>query len=1250
MKKFILKNKLVLLITILFFNSVFITEGSSVCSPEGYTVISINGMLTSSSGAIENKERIRKSLFPSYNNQKIIYDYVYNPTHGFFADFIDAMTQKTSEKMFISDTHDLKDMLVDLSAKVKTQKLLIVAHSQGNFYANDIYRTLGDKQGGISKSSMGIYGIGTPTSYIAGDGKYILSKNDSIINKIRLFGMIDVLPANVDIPKDDEDELDGHGLSATYLKYQGKRISADVMTALHKLKEDPVQDPNQACINPPEITILDETVDLAYKILDPIQELIKDTTNLAINDIAKPVFGLVNKFGRGYMKLVNSLFSTANMSENTNENKDQDYTQEEAENILADQNSEEGTDIDYEDKTREEENLRPVFAQNYDDNLTKNINEDTKNESQEIKKIKSSSHHSSHQRDLNNEEGAEENSGEDNSSEDENDDSSNQEGNQNPNDEDDDADENNDDEDEEVINPPVNPGDTVSPVIFLIGDENIRISNGTTYTEYGATANDSVDGNIEVEIIGSVDTSENGIYTITYKATDKAGNYSTKERTIEVYTPLPGLYIDENTELPAGEYFFENVTVTNNATLTLLTDNESDTDGFRGVKINATNVTIDSGATISSDNKGFFIGPGTMTDNQSGGSHGGKGEWAEEEYVYGSAVYPKNLGSGGAIQNHYYKGGGAIWIEASGTVINNGVVSATGGGSASGGSVYVNTKNLEGTGTFMANGGGLTYTSIFYYPGGGGRTAVHYENSSFTGTVEAAAGSGHVGYPNIDKGEDGTAGLFDKKNKILYVNKSWEFLKVDESFEINEVIVSDNAQIRFQEGADIFVDTFILKDLSQIIFTGNENFETKELWLKDTSKVTTYPETILKIKTDNLYIEPNAIINAQSLGLSNGPGTPDVEDWGSTGASYGGKGGGENSKPTYGDENEPVDFGSGTEGFRGGGSIYIEVKDTLSNDGTITTDGYPWRASGGSIYIRTKILSGSGKIFSRGANGYVQGPESYGIAGGGGRIAIYYEENNFTGEANANGGDFCYSGCNHGAENGTVVLVDEDSSSENYMLSFSFAEVYPSVVGLINSENGTVYATVANDVDLSTLAPTISISPLATIDKASLSVQDFNSPVTYTITAENGQTKTYTVHVSKDLGVTIPVDDIDPLIISYALNATTEDIIVDPAIQDVVIEMTSNENVDWVSIEIEKVDETSIRKIYLSGELCEDGGNYCTKTWRGELSGTGTILKEGDYHVNVHIKDTSLNETYYVLPSLIKVKKTGSSEPVEIVI
>ena len=1216
-----------------------------LCSSSGYSIISINGMLTEAKGAVYNKNMLSGALkMKTYNNQKIIYDYVYNPTHGFFADFVDAITQKTSEKMFISDTHDLKNMLVDLSAKVKTQKLLIVAHSQGNFYANDIYRTLGDKEGGVSKSSMGIYGIGTPTSYIAGGGKYILSKNDSVINKIRLFGMMDILPANVDIPKDEEDEFNGHGLSDSYLKYEDKRISAEIMTMLHGLKEDNTQDVSQPCINPPEITMVDEAIDLVYEVLDPIQDLIADTARLAINDIAKPVFGVVDKLGRGYMRFVNSLFSTAGTS--TSQNNKQTDESKEDENIFVGQDNERYLNDDEEDSL-ENRITQPVFANNNNnDSNIKQLAENSDKESFMINKRSSGGHKIISDQHTNNQENNDDDNEED---EGENIDDDVDQDENTGNDED--ADENSDDEDlGETENPPLVTGDIVPPVIFLLGDANMRISKGTTYVEPGATANDFVDGVVEVEKAGEVNIFEDGIYTIIYKAKDKTGNQSTKERIVEVYTPLPGLYIDENTELPAGEYFFENITVTNNATLTLLADNESITSDFRGVKINAKNITVDSGATISSDNVGFLLGPGTMTGNQSGGSYGGKGEYADEEYIYGSALYPKEIGSGGGIQSHYYKGGGAIWLEVSDMIVNNGMISASGGSNASGGSVYVNTKNLSGSGVFRANGGGVATTSIFYYPGGGGRTVIHYDDSSFSGIVEATAGSGHVGYPNIDKGEDGTAGLFDKKNRVLYVNKSWEFVKADEPFEIENVTVSDMAEIRFQEGTNVFIDTFVLEDSSKIILNGEENFETGDLFLKDWATITTYPEKVLNVKTKNLYIESNATINAQSLGLQEGSGTPSVEDWGHTGASYGGKGGGEKSKPVYGNENLPVDFGSGAEGFRGGGAIKIEVAETLLNDGTITTDGYPWRVSGGSVYIKTNTLEGEGKIYSRGADGYAQGSDSYNIAGGGGRIAVYYKENNFDGEISSAAGRFCFYGCHPAADDGTVVLVDEDSSSENLILSFSFDGISPSVIGVIDNDNSTVFATVPQDIDLTTLVPTINISPLATIDKASLVTQDFSSFVIYTVTAENGLTKTYTVSVSKGNELVIPIDDIDPVVISYSLNATTEDITIDPAKQDVIIEINSSENVDWVSIEIEKVDETSIRKLYLSGENCVDGTNHCSKTWRGELSNANTILKEGDYHINVHIKDASLNETFYTIPSLIKVKKANDSEFVEIVI
>lgn len=1265
MNKIILKTRLLLVALGSF--SLLLGQtalANNECLPQGYSIISINGMLTTAKGAVYNKNMLSGALkIKNYNNQKVVYDYVYNPTHGFLPDFVDAMIQKTGERIGVSDTHDLKNMLVDLSKKVKTQKLLFVAHSQGNFYANDIYRILGDKEGGISKSSMGIYGIGTPTSYMAGGGKYILSKNDSIINKIRLYGVIDVLPANVDIEDNPEDEFNGHGLSDTYLKYENKRISAEILTMLHELEEDPMQDPSKICIDEPEITILDEMIDLAYKIMDPIQETATGTVKLFVDNLVEPTLGTLAKMGRGYMKFVNGLFATSgNSLSQTNKGLVETESNDEIdqEEFVYDEELFESDNHQEENQNSITGDLIFAFDDNGEDENIKNDNELDSNI-----KIPSRPHsHNSHNQNQENDDG--ENNNEDAGlNDDQNDDTTSPEENDDldddntEEDESGDTDDETDDTDDDDINdntnnPPIVPGDTVSPVIFLNGEENMRISNGSEYLEAGATANDYVDGAVEVEIIGSVDATTSGIYTITYKAVDKAGNQATKERKVEVYTPLPGFFVDENTELPAGEYFFENVTITNNATLTLLSDTISTTNNFRGVKINATNLTVDSGSMISADNQGFIIGPGTMTDNRSGGSYGGKGDTAEEGYVYGSAIYPKDLGSGGAIQREYYKGGGAIWLEVSDTITNNGIISANGGQSSSGGSVYVNTKNLDGSGIFRANGGGLASTSIFYFPGGGGRTAIHYDNSSFTGDVEANYGSGYVGYPNPNVGEGGTAGLLDKKNNILYIDNDWEFTVEDSPFAIDKIVTKGMAKVRFQEDAEINVGEFIVDESSELILTGEEIMSINNLEFRDSSWASIPTEKILKITADNLFIDETSRISAESKGSMYGPGTPLSEHWSTTGASYGGKGGGVNAKDKYGDEKIPLDFGSGTEGFNGGGVVRLEIAEVLENNGTITADGYWRRTSGGSIYIKTNTLSGNGNIFARGGNGISCDSWACNIAGGGGRIAVYYHENNFIGNISANAGDFCCYGCAPGGEHGTVFLVDEDTvpikSSENNILSFSFEELNPVVGGLINSESNVITATVPDDTNITALVPTITISSLATLDKASLSPQDFSNPVTYTVTAENGQTKTYTVTIKKESDLSIPIDDIDPVIISYSMNATTEDLVIDPGDENVVIEMTASENIDWVSIEIEKIDNTSIRKLYLSGENCEDGTNHCTKIWRGELSGAGTILEEGDYRVNVHIKDEANNETFYVLPSLIKVIKIDDSQYEEIMI
>ena len=74
------------------------------------------------------------------------------------------------------------------------------------------------------------------------------------------------------------------------------------------------------------------------------------------------------------------------------------------------------------------------------------------------------------------------------------------------------------------------PPDTVFPVITILGDNPATVELGGTYTDAGATS----DGGETVTSSGSVDTNTVGTYTISYSASDAAGNTSTATRTVNV--------------------------------------------------------------------------------------------------------------------------------------------------------------------------------------------------------------------------------------------------------------------------------------------------------------------------------------------------------------------------------------------------------------------------------------------------------------------------------------------------------------------------------------------------------------------------------------------------------------------------------------------------------------------------------------------------------------------------------------------
>ena len=76
--------------------------------------------------------------------------------------------------------------------------------------------------------------------------------------------------------------------------------------------------------------------------------------------------------------------------------------------------------------------------------------------------------------------------------------------------------------------------DTTPPAIILNGSSSVIMAVGETYAEEGATAIDDRDGTVSVIISGTVDSSILGTYTLTYAATDVAGNSSQETRTINI--------------------------------------------------------------------------------------------------------------------------------------------------------------------------------------------------------------------------------------------------------------------------------------------------------------------------------------------------------------------------------------------------------------------------------------------------------------------------------------------------------------------------------------------------------------------------------------------------------------------------------------------------------------------------------------------------------------------------------------------
>lgn len=451
-----------------------------------------------------------------------------------------------------------------------------------------------------------------------------------------------------------------------------------------------------------------------------------------------------------------------------------------------------------------------------------------------------------------------------------------------------------------------------------------------------------------------------------------------------------------------------------------------------GVAISAPNATI--AGTFSAVGQGFPLtkGPGYSTY---GAAHGGKSANGVA-LTYGSLTQPTALGSSGNQGN----GGGAIRLTIASILAVNGAIDASadnGQYCPAGGSIWLTVSNLTGNGVIKAGGAPKNVSDSS--PGGGGRIALYYTNSTFTGSVSVEGGrsgttlSGQAGTLWDEKRFAGITGSPSSFATVMITNSYqyyfpnatttnyWNLTMSNAWFEphqgslrIGDLTLTNGvfAFDQYAKGNPSSNDMTYLDITNRIQMTGSSTVYLVAQTYALASNLYVGTGSVLFARCDTGAVNAasggttgsrhgigvtitasdatiNGAISAKTLPYSIGPG------YGVYGSGYGGMGYDAASK-TYGSLAQPTALGSSRSASTGGGAIRLTVAGTLTVNGAIDAVAEInsfYGGSGGSIWLTALTLAGGGSIKANGCDSSVNpsGP------GGGGRIALCQANNLFTG-------------------------------------------------------------------------------------------------------------------------------------------------------------------------------------------------------------------------------------------------------------
>ncbi|MFK5969770.1 MAG: hypothetical protein QM487_06575 [Candidatus Marithrix sp.] len=160
------------------------------CEPEKFRVVFSNGELTTPKQALTAMNELALNLGDNHANEGITYDLAYNYSDAAFNQLLQTSDQHLWYINLAKLIYNWKYQIhtPELNQHVEKyreailhgQKVLVVSHSQGNFYTNLAQQMLTNQKPAITMESFGTFGIATPTVRVGNNDAYLTNHLDII--------------------------------------------------------------------------------------------------------------------------------------------------------------------------------------------------------------------------------------------------------------------------------------------------------------------------------------------------------------------------------------------------------------------------------------------------------------------------------------------------------------------------------------------------------------------------------------------------------------------------------------------------------------------------------------------------------------------------------------------------------------------------------------------------------------------------------------------------------------------------------------------------------------------------------------------------------------------------------------------------------------------------------------------------------------------------------------------------------------